>query len=260
MKKKVARKSYMTLLETLIAFSILAVLLVFVFGFFRELSMITTMTEKGQKESFQMRYLESRLGFIFERIPSDKEGVKDRKFYFYMEPANGKFSSFPSLVFTFDNGARRDPTFSGDLLGRIYVDRQHRLCLATWPLYLKDIHSYLHKEILFSDVVSIKYEFYAPPPRTDNASDIVPDKETSDPEKKAPKPGIWQPEWLISYHEMPAMIKITLGVANNGEEQKEKGHDTLRSGTREIHLVFVLPTSTHPVYYPPPQKNEGAVP
>ena len=67
------RKSYMTLLETLIALSLLSVMLVFVFGFFRELSELSRVTEKAQKESFQMRYLETRLGFIFERVVNEKK-------------------------------------------------------------------------------------------------------------------------------------------------------------------------------------------
>ncbi len=84
------RKSYMTLLETLIAVSLLSILLVFVFSFFRELSNITQMTEQAQKESFQMRYLESRLGFIFERIVN--ENATARKFFFYTQPVNRIFS------------------------------------------------------------------------------------------------------------------------------------------------------------------------
>ena len=79
------RKAHMTLLETLIAISLLSMLLVFVFGFFRELSEINRMTEQSQKQSFRMRYLESRLGFIFERVVNENES--SRKFFFYTQPA-----------------------------------------------------------------------------------------------------------------------------------------------------------------------------
>jgi len=71
----------MTLLETLIAISLLSIILVFVFSFFRELSQLSRLTEQAQKESFQMRYLESRLGFIFERVVN--ENKKDRKYCQY---------------------------------------------------------------------------------------------------------------------------------------------------------------------------------
>ena len=92
------RKSHMTLLETLIAMTLLALLLTFVFGFFRELSAIAQLSEQAQKQSFQMRYLESRLGFVFERIVN--ENAKDRTFYFYTQPPQENISRFPSLILT----------------------------------------------------------------------------------------------------------------------------------------------------------------
>ena len=73
---RMVRKVYMTLLETLIAVSLLSVMLVFVFGIFRELSEVNRLTDLEQKKSFQMRYLESRLNFIFERIVNENEPKK----------------------------------------------------------------------------------------------------------------------------------------------------------------------------------------
>lgn len=241
------RKSYMTLLETLIAVSILSVMLVFVFGFFRELSELSRLTEKTQKESFLMRYLESRLGFIFERVVNENENA--RTFYFYTQPPNKNLSSLPSLVLTFNNEVRLDPNFSGDVLGRLYVDLEGRLCLAIWPLHLPDPFAHLHEEVLMDHVVNITYSFYAAPERIKDVNEISA-AETIDPEKKIPKKDQWQEEWLISYEQMPSIVKIIVEVAKNPEEYNSS-HTEEKIKTKKLFYHFVLPSSKNPVNYPP---------
>ncbi len=86
---KIRRKMHMTLLETVVATALLSVLLTFVFGFFKELSHISLLTEKAQAESFHMRYVEARLGFIFQRTVREKKegnGKDSRHFFFYTQP------------------------------------------------------------------------------------------------------------------------------------------------------------------------------
>lgn len=241
------RKSYMTLLETLIAVSLLSMLLVFVFGFFRELSELTRMTEKSQKESFQMRYLESRLGFVFERIVN--ENSKDRKFFFYTQSANRNFSNSTSLILTFDNEVRLDPAFSADVLGRIYVDLEGQLRLAIWPMHVSEPFQYLQEEVLLDHVVNVSYSFYAPPERVSDAKEIA-SGEKVDPEKKTPEKDKWHEEWLMSYEQMPSIVKIIVAVAKNPNEFKsgQRGEDI---ETLQHVLHFVLPSSKNPVYYPP---------
>lgn len=241
------RKSYMTLLETLIAMSLLSILLVFVFGIFRELSELSRLTEQSQKESFQMRYLESRLGFIFERVVN--ENASARKFFFYTQPTNQNFSPTQSLILTFNNEVRKDPAFSGDVLGRIYVDLEGRLCLAIWPLNVSDPYEYLQEEVLLNHVVNVRYSFYAAPIRSRNAKDID-SGEKIDPEKKTPEKDKWYDEWPFTYAQMPSMMKMIVDVAKNPDDLKE---DKLsgNGGTRQILFHFVLPSSKNPVYYPP---------
>jgi hypothetical protein len=236
------RKVYMTLFETLIAVSLLSILLVFVFGFFRQLSEMIRVSEQIQKKSFQMRYLESRLGFIFERIVNDNKKV--RSFYFYTQPPHKDFSESFSLIFTFDNGVRLDPSFSGEVLARLYVDSDHRLCLAVWPLHISEPMQYLHEEILLNHVEDLAFSFYAAPPR---ASGITTPQR--DPQKKIPKKDEWQDEWLITYDQMPCIIKIFVKVAKNPEELKHhrKGE---KMNTNDLAFHFVLPTTKDAIYYP----------
>lgn len=242
------RKAYMTLLETLIAISLLSVLLVFVFGFFRELSEISRLSEKAQKDSFQMRYLESRLGFIFERMVNENDN--SRTFYFYTQPPHRDFSDSPSLIFTFNNEVRKDPTFAGDVLARLYVDLDHRLCLAIWPLHVEQPHQFLQEEVLCDNIVNVNYAFYAAPERLQTGKDITDPGKKGDPDKKNPEKDKWHnDEWAITYDQMPSIIKLEVKTAKNPEDLN-RFHPGMRIETNDLVLSFVLPSSKNPVHYP----------
>lgn len=246
---KVKRRSFMTLLETLIAVSLLSVLLVIVFGFFRELSVLTQMSEKVQKESFQLRYVETRLAFIFERIVNEK--ANDRTFYFYNQPPNRNFSNSPSLVFTFDNEVRLNPHLSGDVLARLFVDLDHRLCLVTWPLHMEQPHQYMQEEVLMENVVSLTFDFYAAPEKITNKKATNPGNQQSTEQKDTqPERDKWQTEWPKTHQQMPSIIKLELQIAKNPEALERRNVGT-QVETQSMILNFVLPTSENPIYYPP---------
>lgn len=247
---KVKRKSFMTLLETLIAVSLLSVLLVIVFGFFRELSVMTQMSEQVQKESFQLRYLETRLGFVFERIANENLNVKN-KFFFYSQPPNRNFSNSSSLVFTFNNEVRLNPHFSGDVLTRLFLDLNHRLCLVTWPLRSEQPHQYLQEEILLENVVDVNFEFYAAPEKISNKNATDPgSQQTKEQKETQPEKDKWQTEWPKSHKQMPSIIKIVIQMAKNPEALERRNVGT-QVDAQEIILNFVLPSSKNPIYYPP---------
>lgn len=263
------RRSYVTLIETLIAVSLLSILLVIIFGFFRELSILSVATDQQQKESFQLRYLDTRLQHVFERIVNERE--TSRTFFFYTQPENSAFSSSPSLIFTFDNGIHADPLFSGDVLGRLYLDRSSisthgdtaRLILATWPLFVKDPHHYMHQEILLDHVISMTFHFYSAPEHLSNDKAIivkeikVPTKglDVQNPqsldvqeEAKEPPADQWfENEWSIDYKQMPVLMKIELTM-QKPIDRTQKKQKTLAN--EQVTLYFVLPTSTHPIHYP----------
>lgn len=215
------RKSFMTLLETMIAFTLLSVLLVFIFGAFNEMTKINQMTEQAEAESFQLRYTGMRLSYIFERIVNEKHSA--RKFFFYAEPAGSAISNFPSLICTFDNEVRKNPAFSGDVLARIYLDTNQSLCLAIWPLHVENPKEWLHREVLMENVSELNFSFYAAPKLKKTIE--------TGTEKKNPLRGQWQTEWLFEYGEMPSLVKINL--KNNSKEDKT--------------FHFVLPSSKNPV-------------
>ncbi|MDP1881093.1 MAG: hypothetical protein Q8K60_09170 [Parachlamydiaceae bacterium] len=270
------KKSFVTLIETLIAMALLAVLLTIIFGFFRELSIMSQTTEQKQKESFQMRYLESRLSSIFERIVN--ENAKARTFFFYTQPSNS-FSTSTSLIFTFDNGIRKDPLFSGDILARLYLDKNskkqsefrdssYNLVLAMWPLHVEKPEDYLVKEVLLEGVRELDFEFYAAPDRITNSKALaskttlntddnvakVNEEGTEVLDKKeadtVPEKDKWhENEWLITHNQMPVILKMKLEV-EKPLNLLEKNKEQSREQTQEITFTFVLPSSKNPVHYP----------
>ncbi len=251
---KRTRKRHLTLLETLIAVSLVSILLTIVFGFFRELSEINRMTEVQQKESFQMRYVETRLNYLFQRIVNENESVREgkqaykRRFYFYTQSPEKSISESTSLIFSFNNGARSNPAFSDDLLARLYIDDKHRLCLAMWPIYSDKPHQEMQREVLLENVAAIHYKFYAAPERHLNAAAIQPGK--VDTENKDPEKDHWHiQEWMKSYQQMPSIVNLTVKVANKPEDLQSRLAREIPS--REITFAFVLPSSINYIYYPP---------
>lgn len=270
---KKRRRLFVTLLETLIAAGLLSLLLVIIFGFFRELSIMSTATEIQQKESFKQRYLETRLGYIFERVVNERDNA--RTFFFYTQPPTGEFSSSTSLIFTFNNGVRFDPMFSGDVLARLYVDKTNgfgreatgNLVLAMWPLHVDEPQEYMKKEVLLENVSEMTFEFYAAP---------EPQRSAEDPTARAPFVGTnttskqtvtkqqinpsaenevplerdsWHDnQWLISYNEMPSIIKITINTLTPPNVLEKS--DGNKSKSKDLFFTFVLPSSKNPITYP----------
>jgi hypothetical protein len=243
---KLKCKRHLTLLETLIAISLLAIVLTMVFGFFRELAEISRQTELNQKESFQMRYAESRLSFIFERLVNENE-EKKKEFYFFTQDAGRGFSNQPSLIFSFNNEVRVNPNFSGDILARLYVDKDNRLCLAMWPFYVENPHVDMQKEVLMENVTAIRYEFYSAPARLLNENGL----EKADVQKVEPEKNRWyENEWLKSYNQMPAIMKLSITVANDPQNLPARKKEN-EEKSRTLTFVFVLPTSKNFIFYPP---------
>ncbi|MBA2368497.1 MAG: hypothetical protein H0V82_05675 [Candidatus Protochlamydia sp.] len=243
------KRTYFTLLETLIAVTIVSVLLTIVFGFFRELSESSRMTEEMQHQSFRMRYVEMRLAYLFERIVNENDENKREFFFFTEKGEKGVLNGTSSLIFSFNNEARASPAFSGDLLAKLYIDPSHRLCLAMWPIYSDQPHEEMQKEVLMDDVSDIAYEFFMPPARLSGERDIGGGK--NDPEKKSPENDRWhQQEWLRSYEQIPAIARIKLKIASNPKEL-QTGTFNPQAPAKELNFAFVLPSSKNYLYYPP---------
>lgn len=235
-------KRYITILESMIALFLLSILLVIVFGFFHELSVLNQESKKVIKERFKKQYVESRLAFIFSHITN--ENSSDRIFYFFSTKDGA--SPFPSLLFTYDNDPSSDPRVGGDVLARLFVDHQNRLCLAIWPLEKKEngqtvsideLQSHMKIEYLLEDVEEIKFAFLSSP--------FVDDKQTNQPDpSKMPPKGGWHLEWNKEYKQMPVIVKLEI----SHPQQHGSDQGKIKRTEKEV-FAFVLPSSKNPINF-----------
>lgn len=231
---KIKRKAYLTLIETLIALSLVSMLLTVVFGFFKEVVTLTQLTEKKQRETFGYRYLDMRLNHIFQRINNNKGVIL--KDFFYLENTAKSISHFPSLIFNFNNGPRADPDFSGFLLARLYVDNDKQLCLVTWPLS-KEITSIekMKKEILMTNVKEIKFKFYSPPAMKKSQNEQIP-VHNGPKDEKVINNKWYDQKWILGWPK-PAILKLILTLET--DEKKDL----------DFAMSFVLPLKEQPIHY-----------
>lgn len=147
-----------TLVEVLIAISLLSILLFALLSSYSQLKMIDTAIGKETVKDFEMRQLESRLEAAILQVLK----AEDNKNFFYTEYPH--YSNSPSLVFSYDAESRLDPRFSGPVLGRLFVDREGNLLLATWPSPKRYSQQPIpmQVEVLATGIQSVAFSFFTP--------------------------------------------------------------------------------------------------
>ena len=141
------KKRPLILLEMLIALSLTAILLTFLFSFFVESARIEKKLDTARMAITNRAHLQTRLQTIFSSLGG--EGLYTKQF---------EKEKMKSLVATFDNGIDPDPAYSGTIIGRVFLDGEKNLCLATWPLDREKSHLW-RKEVLLPRVESFEFEF-----------------------------------------------------------------------------------------------------
>lgn len=159
------RKQYMTLLELLIGMALTMALLATLTYFYQQIDQLNTATEKTQKEIFHLHYVENRLNRVIPRVCAEK--TKD--FYFFSSTiSHGVLAEgSPSLIFQYETGPDFDDTLAVTALGRLFLDRNKRLCLASWPDPAESSmeQSKPRIEVLLENVNSLAFQFYVAPDR-----------------------------------------------------------------------------------------------
>lgn len=206
------KKRRVTLIEVLISISLLSIVLFALLSSYSQLKMVDSAIAKEIDQGFETRHLESRLQSLFLQTLS----AGKNNFFYIEQPA---FSNSPSLIFSYDAHAMLDPRFSGQVLGRLFVDPENRLILATWPspLRYRDHPIPMETSILAKGIESIGFLFFAPP-----------SKELG---KVDPEPNKWHPDWKKSYEKVPPLMKIQL----------------IKTSSERIEFSFYLPNTQYPL-------------
>jgi hypothetical protein len=218
-------RRHVTLLEALIAMSLSAILITVIVYFYQQLSLINIQMDKAQNEQFQKRFAEYRLNAILPNIapPSNKD------FHFFLSPdTQGLFKeNSPSLVFTFDNTIKLDKKMADLVIGRLYLDRENRLTLATWPSpkrWKENESPPMTKEVIMEDVTTLKFDFYYPPDK--GPLKIVNKQDSKEVTQKKDD------------RKLPAIITVLI------QKQIDKKIE-------DISFVYPLPNSPQPIIYKP---------
>lgn len=204
------KKRTFILFEILIALSLTAVLLTFLFSFFAESAKIENKLDRARMAITARGHLQTRLQSLLSSIspPSFESPLYTEAF----EKENSL-----SLVAIFDNGVDPDPAFSGPILGRLFLDEQSNLSLATWPLDKEHKHLW-RKEILLPCVESFEFEFLGKNRAPEHGK-----KEKIEPINAA---YAWHSHWSKSETRVPTIVRLNV--------QEEKAKEPLR-------FAFVLP-------------------
>lgn len=212
------KKRSLIFFEILIALSLTAILLTFLFSFFVESAKIEKKLDTARLAITSRAFLQTRLQSVLGAISHD---ACDAPLY----TKRFEKEEHMSLVAVFDNGIDPDPAFSGAILGRLFLDAEHNLTLATWPLDNTTNHSW-RKESLFPHVKSFAFEFIG-----QNNAGVHEEKEITRPINATLA---WRTHWSPSQGQVPSIIRLNL--------QEEKMEEPL-------HFAFILPRPVAIVTY-----------
>ncbi len=181
-----------TLIEVLISISLLSLVLFALLSSYSQLKITDQAIEKEVQQGFEIRHLESQLQSIL--IQTLK--IKEKESFFYTDYPS--FSSSPSLIFSYDARALLDPKFSSTVLGRLFIDTQGNLTLATWPSpkRCKEHPIPMRTLVLAKGIQSMSFSFFVPPSHELGGT--------------IPEPNKWHSEWKISYGKVPPLMKIQI--------------------------------------------------
>lgn len=227
-----ASRRFQTLLEMLIAMVLTILILTTLTFFYQQITMTGVEINSIEQENFQLRFIENRLSNILTKAVAKNNKLKDFVFFTATEDYGITKLGSTSLIFTFNNGVKLDKIYSNHVIGRLYLDPKDRLILAYWPTpkWWSNHEAPSPKiEILREGVESLSFEFFIPPDKgeTEPAPSKAQDKKnqnTNDNEEPVLEPepkGQWrQGSWLLSYQQLPAMVKVIITLSDAKEKQE----------------------------------------
>lgn len=241
MKPFFLKKHRMTLIELIVSMGLIMLMLTTLAYFYGQVGKLGADAELIQRANFQLRHLETRLQKILPKAISESD-VTDSPFLFFTSNDLGGLlaQNTPSLVLICQNGVSLEPQLANEVLTRLYLDKEKRLCVAMWPSpnrweVGKPIK--LQKEVLMENVAGLNFSFYVVPERNRSIIENAAKRGSSaivEPDRQ----GEWVSEWKREYNHLPAMVKVSIQQTMPGKKDPE-----------ELILVFVLHNSQKLVVY-----------
>lgn len=210
---KSRKKGFFTLLEVLISMGLAVVMISALLFFYRYLSEMNLQINKTEAENFAARFVQSRLAGVFYQLqglklkPVVKKGQEEPVAFYSLEEEGGlQRENMQTLIFIFDNGASMNTPFANEVLAKLFVDENNRLCLALWPhpkRWPPVGRPPMNIEVLMENVSHLSLKFYVPP----QGISLQKEEENKFPELK---PDEWIASWKREYNQIPALIRVDL--------------------------------------------------
>lgn len=239
-------KQAFTLIEVMVAFSLVALLLTIGFGAYSQMSLFEKEGDQLRHTSMQQRLAQSRLATLFLRVPEPdlyadakgkSQGMPSRVFY-STDRAEPSLFMPGSLVFTYDNQTDLWPEFCNHVIARLYMKEGQghergggkELWLTTWPrpeCSMDPLNA--RHELLLDGVTGMSCRFYALPKLSSEESGGGGGRggdnggQASEPPAPAPAAGTWNNTWSIAYSQLPLVVNIKLEL----EDREGKKIDPL---------------------------------
>ncbi|HSW72545.1 MAG TPA: hypothetical protein VLG44_03960 [Chlamydiales bacterium] len=212
-------KRPLTLIEVSISLFLLAILLSFLFTFLSQT--VKTKVKMANAKSYVLdrQHLSMRLNQVFSAVQTG----------FYTEEEKGH----PALSFIFDNGIDPEPSFSGPVRGKLFLEKEH-LTLQIEPARISKKMDF-RKEILLGPIKDFSLTFLAK-------------MEEKFPDPKAKKIGSsyqWRTFWPKEKSGVPSLIRLV--ITENISQKRKKGDTT--------SFAFFLPSQDIPVTYKKDEKE-----
>lgn len=199
---KVKKKSYLTLIEIMISAALILFLASSLMGFYRFALSTQTSAKKLSLEAMQTLYTREHLSHILTNATAKKT---NKPFWFYTSEQKGE----PSLIFTYDAGAKANPLFSNTVLGRLFLQKGE-LILLTWPTVAssREPHAPMLLEVIAENIESIQWSFY----------NLTETNKTETPiANEIDKQG-WVDQWPKEKDKLPALLRLKIKQKNKKEE------------------------------------------
>ncbi len=171
-----------------------AILLSCLFSFWAGSAKVEVRLQRTREQGLARAYVQTRLEQIFTNLVAE-------------DPKGSIYTKDSDLVVVFNNGIDPDPSFSGPILAKIYLDEEQNLALALWPIEeVKKKERIWRKEVLLRNVSHCEWEFLG---EKQGLSTPEKQKVTVRPVNASLE---WRSHWPLSVGGMPAVVRLVIAL------------------------------------------------